>query len=197
MVRVGQQTSSLVSEDDRIAEQGDVLITFILVADKDLSPDLRVPRILQGGEEIWILEGEPALPRVLPLALLQAGKDVVGNAIQLLRREPEPARLVVQILLEDSTEFAQPLLDLLEPITLTPGGNAKAILNVALVCLLQQASGLWVQGLVPLEGRLDQSKHILSHGRLDVEFVEELLGLGRGISELLLGGHGLVEAQDM
>ena len=63
--------------------------------------------------------------------------------------------------------------------------------------LLQQATGLGIQLLILLQRGIDQLKDILTHGGLDEKLIHDLLGLARGVPQLLLGRDGLVEAQDV
>lgn len=197
MVGVSQQPSSFVTEEQRLLEQGYVLIALVLIGNHNRLPRLRLNSVLERGEEIRVFKAKSELALVLTLALLQAREHILGNTRELFPGKPQSAVLLIKVLLELNDNLAQPLLDLLESVPLGARRQSEPVAQVVFVFLLEQLLGLRVEFLVLLDGCVDKLVQVLAHGRLDAEVVHEPLSLGRGVSELAVCRDGLVEAQDM
>ncbi|GKT45335.1 uncharacterized protein ColSpa_05515 [Colletotrichum spaethianum] len=198
VVRVPEHAGSLITEDDGLLEQRDVLVALVLVLDEDLAPRIGVLCELEGGEEVGVLERKLELALVLAGALLQPIKDILVHTVQLLGREPDAAILLVEVLLELDLDLTKALLDLLEAIALGSGRQTQAHLDIVLVVLLEQTQALRVQALrvLLLVDGLNQLVHILPHVHFDGELVHDGVGLGRSLAQGGVARDVLVEAQD-
>ena len=169
-------------------------VALVLVGDEVLLAHRGVVGIAQRREEVRVLERQPDLAFVLALALLQAADEVLGHAVELLRRQPHAAGLLVQRLFELNLEVGEAVLDVLEAVTLFTGRDAKAVANVGLVLLLQKQLGLGVELLALFQHGIDQGENVFSHGRLDRVIAPHFGGRAGRLAKAVIGGDVLVES---
>lgn len=124
---------------------------------------------------------------------------VRGDTLELLGSEPDTTLLFVEVLLGLDAELAEPLLDLLETVSLGASRQQQTIADKSLAFLFQDTQSLRVQllGVSGAIGSIDDLEDILTHVLFHAEVGHKLVGLGRGLSQqLVVGGDVLVEGQD-
>lgn len=86
----------LVSPNHQTEQQTNLILVF----NKHLLPRLRIKRELQRREKIRILKRKPQLPLIITRALLESLEDIIRDTFQFLFRKPDPAILLIKVLLE-------------------------------------------------------------------------------------------------
>ena len=115
MVRITEESSRFITEDDSFLKERDICVALILsarvprthqlaylvlVLNEHLLSRLRIQSKFQRREQIRILERKPQLSLIISGALLERLQNILRNALQLLSREPDAIILLIQILLE-------------------------------------------------------------------------------------------------
>jgi hypothetical protein len=86
--------------DQRYPPHKKVITYLILILNKNLLSGIRIKRKLERREQIRILERKPQFALIITISLLETSKNIIWYAFQLLSREPDPAILFIEILLE-------------------------------------------------------------------------------------------------
>ena len=86
--------------DQRYPPYKKVITNLILILNKNLLSGIRIQRELERREQIRILERKPQFALIVTISLLETFKYIIWYAFQFLSREPDPAILFIEILLE-------------------------------------------------------------------------------------------------
>lgn len=107
-----QQAGLLRPKGHQLLQDGTVLLLAAAVEGLlQQAARLGYVALLEQREVVWVLEGDLELAI---LRLLQRVQEVLGEPAQLLSREGQEGRVLIQILVEVDAQQAQPLLDALD-----------------------------------------------------------------------------------